>query len=88
MDGLTALHHGMCFSSFTNLGRFGLICEAVSEGHGDAALFLIVEGADTTKKDLDGQLAMDTAPDLKVKEFILDGIKRSESKDPAEAEIE
>jgi 26S proteasome non-ATPase regulatory subunit 10 len=41
--------------------------EAVSEGHGDAALHLLREGADSEKKDLDGRLAIDTAPDLKVR---------------------
>ena len=41
--------------------------EAVSEGHGDAALYLLREGADSEKKDLDGRLAIDTAPDLKVR---------------------
>jgi len=41
--------------------------KAISEGHGDAALYLLREGADSEKKDLDGRLAIDTAPDLKVR---------------------
>jgi hypothetical protein len=41
--------------------------EAISEGHGDAALYLLREGADGEKKDADGRLAIDTAPDLKVR---------------------
>jgi 26S proteasome non-ATPase regulatory subunit 10 len=47
--------------------RFADACEAVSEGHGDAALYLLREGADSAKKDMDGRLAIDTAPDLKVR---------------------
>jgi hypothetical protein len=58
-----------------------LICAAISEGHGDAALFLILEGADTSKKSSDGLLPIDTAPDPKVRNFILDGVEKSESKD-------
>jgi 26S proteasome non-ATPase regulatory subunit 10 len=39
---------------------------AISEGHGDAALLLLKEGIDSDKKDIDGRLAIDTAPDAKV----------------------
>jgi hypothetical protein len=39
---------------------------AISEGHGDAALLLLREGAESDKKDLDERLAIDTAPDAKV----------------------
>lgn len=50
---------------------------AVAEGHGDAALFLILEGADTSKKDSDGRFALDTAPDAKVRSFIVDGARNA-----------
>lgn len=40
---------------------------AISEGHGDAALALLKAGAETDKRDMDGRLAIDTAPDSKVK---------------------
>jgi 26S proteasome non-ATPase regulatory subunit 10 len=50
---------------------------AIAEGHGDAALFLILEGADTSKKDSEGTLALDTAPDAKVRSFILDGARNA-----------
>ena len=50
-----------------------LTAGAVSEGHGDAALYLLKEGADSEKKDLDGRLAIDTAPDQKVRlQYALD----------------
>lgn len=41
-------------------------CLAISEGHGDAALILLKAGAETDKKDVDGNLAIDLAPDIKV----------------------
>jgi 26S proteasome non-ATPase regulatory subunit 10 len=40
---------------------------AISEGHGDAALLLLKEGAESNKKDIEGRLAIDTAPDSKVR---------------------
>lgn len=39
---------------------------AISEGHGDVALELLKVGAETDKKDVDGHLAIDLAPDIKV----------------------
>jgi 26S proteasome non-ATPase regulatory subunit 10 len=41
---------------------------AISEGHGDAALLLLKAGAETDKKDVDGHLAIELAPDKKVRE--------------------
>ncbi len=40
--------------------------EAISEGHGDTALALLKAGAETDKRDGDGYLAIDLAPDKKV----------------------
>ena len=39
---------------------------AIAEGNGDAALVLLKAGAETDKKDVDGHLAIDLAPDQKV----------------------
>lgn len=39
---------------------------AISEGHGDAAMVLLKAGAETDKRDVDGSLAIDLAPDKKV----------------------
>jgi len=39
---------------------------AIAEGHGDTAMVLLKAGAETDKKDLDGNLAIDLAPDKKV----------------------
>jgi len=39
---------------------------AVSEGHGDTAVVLLKAGAEVDKKDFDGHLAIELAPDAKV----------------------
>lgn len=39
---------------------------AISEGHGDTALVLLKAGAETDKRDVDGHLAIELAPDAKV----------------------
>jgi 26S proteasome non-ATPase regulatory subunit 10 len=39
---------------------------AISEGHGDAAVALLKEGAEADKRDGEGKLALDLAPDAKV----------------------
>ncbi|KFY89873.1 hypothetical protein V500_05437 [Pseudogymnoascus sp. VKM F-4518 (FW-2643)] len=49
---------------------------AIAEGHGDTALALLKAGAETDKKDVDGFLAIDLAPDGKVRKFILESIER------------
>lgn len=39
---------------------------AIAEGHGDTALVLLKAGAETDKRDEDGHLAIELAPDTKV----------------------
>lgn len=39
---------------------------AICEGHGDAAITLLKAGAETDKRDSDGRLAIEMAPDGKV----------------------
>lgn len=46
---------------------------AISEGHGDAAIQLLKAGAEADKRDSDGRLAIDLAPDTKVGFFFPDG---------------
>lgn len=66
ISGYTALHHGKrrgvanLFRSVTHLNI------AISEGHGDAAMVLLKAGAETDKRDVDGHLAIELAPDSKV----------------------
>lgn len=49
---------------------------AIAEGHGDTALALLKAGADTDKKNSEGNLAIDLAPDMKVKKFIKEAAER------------
>ncbi|KAM3074109.1 putative ankyrin-repeat protein [Clarireedia jacksonii] len=44
---------------------------AIAEGHGDTAVALLKAGAETDKKDVDGFLALDLAPDKQVKKYIV-----------------
>jgi len=44
---------------------------AIAEGHGDAALVLLKAGADADKKDNQGLLAIDVAPDAKIRSYIM-----------------
>jgi 26S proteasome non-ATPase regulatory subunit 10 len=75
IDGMTALHHGMWTFGlhkarrdlFERRGnRADRKTTAISEGHGDAALFLLKAGIDHTKLDRDGNVALKLAPDVKV----------------------
>ncbi|KAK5010527.1 hypothetical protein LTR28_009328 [Elasticomyces elasticus] len=43
---------------------------AVAEGHGDTAVLLLKAGAETDKRDQSGALAIDLAPDAKIRSFI------------------
>ena len=63
--GYTPLHHGkrlcrVCYETSTDL------IVAISEGHGDAAMALLKAGAEFDKRDVDGHLAIELAPDAKV----------------------
>lgn len=44
---------------------------AIAEGHGDTALVLLKAGAETEKRDAGGSLAIDLAPDAKIRGYIL-----------------
>ncbi|KXT17774.1 hypothetical protein AC579_3614 [Pseudocercospora musae] len=44
---------------------------AIAEGHGDTALQLLKAGAESGKKDATGKLAIQLAPDEKVRKYIL-----------------
>lgn len=43
---------------------------AIAEGHGDTAVALLKAGAETDKKDVDGCLPIDLAPDSAVRKYI------------------
>ncbi|KAF4634049.1 hypothetical protein G7Y89_g4059 [Cudoniella acicularis] len=60
----------------TDVAGYTPLHHAIAEGHGDTAVALLKAGAETDKKDTDGFLAMDLAPDKQVKKFILDSAER------------
>ena len=51
----------------TDMDGLTALHHAISEGHGQAAVELLKAGADTNKEALDGRLAIDMAPDSKVR---------------------
>ena len=51
----------------TDIAGYTALHHAISEGHGDTALVLLKAGAETDKKDVDGLLAIELAPDTKVR---------------------
>ncbi|KAL2872033.1 ankyrin repeat domain-containing protein [Aspergillus lucknowensis] len=55
----------------TDIDGLTALHHAISEGHGDAALTLLKAGAETDKRDGEGKLAIDLAPDVKVRQYIL-----------------
>ncbi|KAL9049705.1 MAG: hypothetical protein Q9162_007077 [Coniocarpon cinnabarinum] len=55
----------------TDMDGMTALHQAVVEGHGDAALELIKAGAVASKRDVDGRLPIDCAPDDKVRDFVL-----------------
>ncbi|TGZ83400.1 ankyrin [Ascodesmis nigricans] len=48
---------------------------AIAEGHGDTAMLLLRRGAESDKKDADGRLPIEGAPDRKVGTYILSQAK-------------
>ncbi|CRG85058.1 Ankyrin repeat-containing protein C6C3,08 [Talaromyces islandicus] len=60
----------------TDVDSLTALHHAISEGHGDAAILLMKAGADLEKRDADGHLAIDLAPDTKVRKYILQTAER------------
>ena len=54
----------------TDIDGCAALHHAIAEGHGDTALVLLKAGADTDKKDGNGALAIDLAPDAKIRNYI------------------
>ncbi|KAH9844616.1 Gryzun, putative trafficking through Golgi [Teratosphaeria destructans] len=55
----------------TDIDGSSALHHAIAEGHGDAALVLLKAGADTDKQDARGCMAIDLAPDAKVRSYII-----------------
>ncbi|RAK97073.1 ankyrin repeat domain-containing protein [Aspergillus ibericus CBS 121593] len=60
----------------TDMDGLTALHHAVSEGHGDAAITLLKAGAEADKRDVNGILAIDMAPDNKVRSYILQTAER------------
>jgi len=60
----------------TDIDSMTALHHAISEGHGDGAVFLLKEGAQSDKRDSEGNLAIQLAPDVKIKTFILQSAER------------
>jgi 26S proteasome non-ATPase regulatory subunit 10 len=60
----------------TDIDGLTALHHAISEGNGDVAVELLKAGAETDKKDVEGRLAIDCAPDTKVRSFILNAAER------------
>ncbi|KAI7091348.1 hypothetical protein KC356_g790 [Hortaea werneckii] len=56
--------------SATDMDGSTALHHAIAEGHGDAAVVLLKAGAETAKRDGSGMLAIDLAPDAKVRDYI------------------
>ena len=54
------------FRVFCEIDLLLTLLQAIAEGHGDAALLLLKAGAESNKRDVDEQLAINLAPDTKV----------------------
>ncbi|GKT63712.1 ankyrin repeat-containing protein [Colletotrichum tofieldiae] len=50
----------------TDASGYTALHHAVAEGHGDTAMALLKAGAEPDKRDNDGYLALDLAPDKEV----------------------
>lgn len=60
------LEEGKSPVNATDVDGLTALHHAISEGHGDAAILLMKAGTDLEKRDADGNLAIDLAPDSKV----------------------
>ncbi|KAB5579977.1 ankyrin repeat-containing domain protein [Coniochaeta sp. 2T2.1] len=63
----------------TDVTGYTALHHAVAEGHGDAAVALLKAGAEADKRDGEGKLAFELAPDREVRKYIeraaeMDGI--------------
>jgi 26S proteasome non-ATPase regulatory subunit 10 len=60
----------------TDMDGMTALHHAISEGNGDVAVELLKAGAETDKRDSDDRLAIDCAPDTKVRSFIMKAAER------------
>lgn len=64
------LQEGKSPVNATDIDSLTALHHAISEGHGDAAITLLKAGAEADKRDVNGVLAIDMAPDASVRKYI------------------
>jgi 26S proteasome non-ATPase regulatory subunit 10 len=55
----------------TDMDGYTALHHAIAEGNGDAAVVLLKAGAETDKKNRDDKLAIELAPDAKVRDYVM-----------------
>nr|KMM71590.1 ankyrin repeat-containing protein [Coccidioides posadasii RMSCC 3488] len=70
------LREGRSPLNATDVDGLTALHHAISEGHGEAALVLLRAGAEVDKRDNEGRLAIDLAPDIKVRKYIIQAAER------------
>ncbi|EAU38907.1 conserved hypothetical protein [Aspergillus terreus NIH2624] len=70
------LEEGKSPVNATDMDGLTALHHAISEGHGDAAITLLKAGAETDKRSSDGLLAIDMAPDAKIRSYIMQTAER------------
>ncbi|KAI5299090.1 hypothetical protein KEM55_002583 [Ascosphaera atra] len=70
------LEQGKSPLNATDMDGMTALHHAVVEGNGDCAIALLKLGAESDKRDGEGMLAIDLAPDQKVRDYILEAAER------------
>ncbi|KAI9928826.1 hypothetical protein ASPWEDRAFT_105585 [Aspergillus wentii DTO 134E9] len=70
------LEEGKSPVNATDMDGLTALHHAISEGQGDAAITLLKAGAEVDKRDSDGHLAIDLAPDAMVRKYITQTAER------------
>ncbi|KAJ9307998.1 hypothetical protein DTO217A2_2492 [Paecilomyces variotii] len=70
------LEEGKSPVNATDVDGLTALHHSIAEGHGDAAILLLKAGAEPDKRDSSGALAIDLAPDTKVRKYILQTAER------------
>lgn len=65
------LNEGKSPVNATDVDGCTALHHAIAEGQGDTAVELLKAGAETNKRDGNGKLAIDLAPDAKVRSYVM-----------------
>ncbi|KAI5296187.1 hypothetical protein KEM52_005257 [Ascosphaera acerosa] len=76
VNAKTSLGQGRSPLNATDNDGMTALHHAIAEGNGDVAVMLLKEGAETDKENIDGERAIDLAPDQKVRDYIVESARR------------